>query len=217
MEEENDTITEDVAASITLGQTIYDVEGEKVGTVDDIDRTTGWFKAEVNPLSDKELHIPFKLIRSIDPKELYLSRTKDELRREYTNPPARTTRLEPIGDETVATTREASGYDGSPIVVDEANVEKNRKRIGIGYLVVTEDEVDLGNIKQYDPTTGWMLVGKTALGKNDLLLPVTVVSRVDRQFGEVHLAVSAADLQRMKHLEPVDVVFATTKPIPAGG
>jgi hypothetical protein len=139
----------------------------------------------------------------------------DELRREYINPPARTTRLEPIGHETVAKTREASGYDGLAIVVDEANVEKNRKRIGEGYLVVTSDYLDLGNIKQYDPTTGWMLVGKTALSKNDLLVPVTVVSRVDRQFGEVHLAVSAADSQRMTHLEPVDVVFATTKPIPA--
>ncbi len=212
MDEQNDAITEDIGNSITMGQTIYDVESEKVGTVDEVDRATGWFKAEVNPFSDKELYMPFKLITNIDPKEVYLSRTKDELRRDYTNPPARSTRVDTVLGEKVATTREASGYDGAPIVVDEANVEKNRKRIGEGYLVVTSDEVDLGTIKQYDPTTGWMLIGKTALSRNELLVPVTVVDDVNRQFAEVHLAVSAADLNAMKHLEPVDVVFATTKP-----
>lgn len=214
MSEQNDTITEDIANSIILGQTIYDVESAKVGTVDDVDRVTGWFKAEVNPFSDKELYIPFKLITNIDPKEVYLSRTKDELRRDYASPPARTTRVDTVLGEKIAKTREASGYDGAPIVVDEANVEKNRQRIGEGYVVVSSDEVALGTVKQYDPTTGWMLIGKTTLSRNELLVPVTVVSEVNRQFGEVHLAVSAADLNAMKHLEPVDVVFATTKPGP---
>jgi hypothetical protein len=212
MDEQNDTVTEDIGNSINMGQTIYDLESQKVGTVDEVDRVTGWFKAEVNPFSDKELFIPFKLITNIDPKEVYLSRTKDELRRDYTNPPARSTRIDTRLGEKVATTREASGYDGAPIVVDEANVEKNRKRIGEGYLVVTSDEIDLGNIKQYDRTTGWMLIGKTPLGRNELLVPVTVVSDVNRELAEVHLAVSAADLNAMKHLEPVDVVFTATKP-----
>ena len=212
MNDQNDTITEDIANSIAMGQIIYDVESERVGAVDDVDRVTGWFKAEVNPFSDKELYIPFKLITNIDPKEVYLSRTKDELRRNYTNPPARTTRVDTVLGEKVATTREASGYDGAPIVVDQANVEQNRKRIGEGYHVMTSDSVDVGNIKQYDPTTGWMLIGKTALSRNELLIPVAVVSRVERDFGEVYLAVSASDLSAMKHLEPVDVVFAPTKP-----
>jgi len=33
MNDQNDTITEDIGNSITMGQTIYDVESEKVGTV----------------------------------------------------------------------------------------------------------------------------------------------------------------------------------------
>ena len=38
------TITAEVATSIVLGQTIYDRNGEKVGTVDDLDRHTGWIR-----------------------------------------------------------------------------------------------------------------------------------------------------------------------------
>ena len=158
------------------------------------------------------MYVPFNLITHIDPTELYLSRSKDELRREYANPPARGTRVERVMGESVATTREASGYDGSPIVVDEARIDELRQRITDGYLVVTLDNVDLGTIKRYDRTTGWMLVGKNAEMPNDIMIPVILVSHVDGQFAEVHLAASMADLQRMQHLEPVDVVFTEGEP-----
>jgi len=209
------TITEDVASSIALGQTIYDNAGEKIGTVDDLDRPTGWMKAETNPFSDADLYIPFNLVRSVDPRELYLSRSKEELRREYANPPARTTHVETIAGETVATTRQPSGYTGAPIVVEEANLDKIRKRVTEGDLVLTSDQIDLGTVKRYDATTGWMMIGKGLQTKNDLLVPITVVSHVDRDLAEVYLAASRADLRGMQHLEPVDVVFVDTKPIAA--
>lgn len=213
MENENLTITQDVADSLILEQTVFDVTGEKVGTVDEIDRDTGWFKLQINPLSDKDLYIPFKLVTNIDPKEVYLSATRQALHREFTDPPARTTEVQIVDGQEIATTRQASGYDGTPIIVDEANVGSLRKGIGEGYAVLTSDYASLGTIKRYDPVTGWILVGKTALTKYDLVVPVTVVSRIDRQFASVHLAVSEADLKAMKHLEPVDVVFVGTSPV----
>lgn len=214
MEDINLTITQNVADNLILEQTVYDITGEKVGTVDDIDRDTGWFKVEINPLTDQVLNIPFKLVTTIDPKEVYLSATKEALHREFNDPPARTTAVETVDGQQIATTRQASGYDGTPIIVDEVNLDKVRKGIGEGYVVITSDDVSLGNIKRYDAVTGWILVGKTALSRYDLVVPVSVVSRIDRQFGSVHLAVSAADLKAMKHLEPVDVVFVG-KPVPA--
>ena len=215
MDEQDLTITQDVASNLIPEQTVYDITGEKVGTVDDIDRDTGWFKTEVNPFSDKELYIPFNLVTTIDPNEVYLSRTKAELHRDFVNPPARKTEVEKVAGEEIATTSQASGYDGRSVVVDEVNLGKLRKRIGEGYVVTTSDNVSLGTIKRYDATTGWILVGKTGPNRYDVVIPVTVVSRVDRQFAEVHLAVSEADINAMKHLEPVDVVFADSKPITA--
>jgi hypothetical protein len=215
MEGTNLTIVQNVADNLITAQTVYDITGERVGTVDDIDRDTGWFKLEINPLSDKVLYIPFKIVTTIDPKELYVSATKEALYREFSNPPARFTTVETVDGQEIATTRQASGLDGTAIIVDEVNVDKVRKGIGEGYVILTSDEVSLGTIKRYDTATGWILVGKTALTKYDLVVPVSVVSRIDRQFGAVHLAVSEADLKAMKHLEPVDVVFVGTPPVTA--
>jgi hypothetical protein len=216
MADRKGTITEDVAANIVLGQTIFDNAGVRVGTVDDVDRATGWITVETNPFSDTDLYIPLKLVTNIDPHELYLSQSKDEVRRDYANPPARRTHVETILGEKVATTRQLSGYDDSPLVVDEANVDKIRKRVTVGDLVLTSDQIDLGTIKRYDDATGWMMIGKGLQARNDLMVPITVVSHVDRNVAEVYLAASRADLRGMQHLEPVDVVFVDTKPVAAG-
>ena len=215
MADKKGTITEEVASSIALGQTIYDNAGERVGTVDDLDRATGWLKSEINPFSDTALYIPFNMITNIDPKELYLSGSKEELRRDYTTPPARTTQVDKVAGETVATTREPSGYDGTPLIVAEAKLDKLRDRITVGDLVLTADMVDLGTIKRYDGTTGWMMIGKSLQARNDLLVPITLVSHVDSDVHEVYLAASRADLRGLQHLEPADVVFVDSKPLVA--
>lgn len=215
MEATNLTIMQNVTDNLTSDQTVYDVTGDRVGRVDDIDRDTGWFKVETNPFSDKAVYIPFKLVTNIDPQELYVSATKEAIDREFSNPPARSTAVATVDGQEIATTRQASGYDGTVIIVDEVNLAKLRSSFGEGYVVVTSDEVSLGTIKRYDPVTGWILVGKTPFTQYDLVVPLSVVSRVNRQFGSVHLAVSEADLKAMKHLEPVDVVFVGTAPVTA--
>src|SRR6266852_3744406 len=108
------TITEDISGTIAPDLTAYDLEGKKVGTVDSVDRETGWFMVSTSEFSDKDLYIPFSLITNIDPHDLFLSRSRDELRTNYTNPPARSTLVEKLDGRTTATTSEASGYDGGP-------------------------------------------------------------------------------------------------------
>ena len=76
-------LPEDILNSITVGQMVYDAEGEKVGTVDAVDRVTACMRIETNPFSEPALRIPIELIRSIDPRELFLSLTLDDLRRDY--------------------------------------------------------------------------------------------------------------------------------------
>lgn len=210
------TITQDIASSITAGQAVYDVVGEKIGTVDDFDCKTGWLKAAINPVSDKALYIPFKLITNIDPKELFLSRTKDEIDHECSNPPA-TIQVKNLGDTPIATTSQASGYGDGPVVVETTNLHEVSKHFREGYFVITADQVSLGTITRYDLVTGWILIGKNPPFSNyDLVIPLTVVDHVYPDFGEVHLSVSQSDLRGMTHLEPVDVVFADAKPTTAG-
>ncbi|MBV9279008.1 MAG: PRC-barrel domain-containing protein [Chloroflexi bacterium] len=201
-------VTENVADTIAPGLTVYDNEGTKVGAVDDVDRATGYMMVGTNPFSSKDLYIPFGLITNIDPRELYLSRSKDELHRDYANPPARSTVVVDDDGKEVATTTEPSGYDGAPVVVERAKIDHLKKRIATGDQVYTSDSAGLGRIKQYDPATGWMMVERSSMsGKHDLMVPVTVVDDVNTDEHEVQLAVSQADLQRMQHLEPANVVF----------
>ncbi|MBV9282070.1 MAG: DUF2171 domain-containing protein, partial [Chloroflexi bacterium] len=167
-------ITEDIAATIAPGQTVYDNEGKKVGTVDDVQRESGYLMVETNPFSEKDLYIPFKLITNIDPREMYLSISRDDLHRDYTNPPPRSTVVETVDGKETATTTEPSGYDGGPVVVDRAKIDHLKKHIATGDHVYTSDTNDLGTIKQYDPVTGWMMVEKGILSdKHDLMVPVT--------------------------------------------
>ena len=73
--------TEEMLDAISVGQRVYDADGEMVGSVDAIDRAAGCIRVETNPFAEPALDIPIALIRSIDPRELYLSRKRDELSR----------------------------------------------------------------------------------------------------------------------------------------
>jgi hypothetical protein len=200
-------ITEDISDTIAPDLTVYDIEGNKVGTVDSVDRETGWFIVRTSEFWERELYIPFSLITNIDPRDMFLSRSKDELHANYSNPPARSTLVEDMAGKETAITSEPSGYDGGPIVVERARIDKLRKDIVAGKHVYTSDNADLGTIKEYDSVTGMMTIEKGVFSKHDLLVPVTVVDYVDSDSHEVYLAYSQADLQRMQHLEPVNVVM----------
>jgi hypothetical protein len=107
-------ITLDVNSAIDVGLTAYDSKGKKVGTLDVIDRETGYVGIRSNPFSDRDLYVPFSLITNIDPHDLFFSKSKSELRANYTNRPPRSTFVEELGGKETAVTTEPSGYDGSP-------------------------------------------------------------------------------------------------------
>lgn len=208
-------ITEDIKDTITTDLTIYDNAGSKVGKTTYINRQSGYMTVEMEPFSDKErpleqkkLYIPFRLITTIDPRELTLSMSRDELEKQFADPPPRTIVVEgPPGLET-AVTSEPSGYDGTPLVVGRVQLGQLRKRITTGYHIYTSDHVDVGVIQQYDSLTGWMLA-KDPLDPDEpgLMVPLSTVAAVDDVTREVHTVTSQADLKRMTHLEPANVVF----------
>ena len=202
-------ITEDVANRIALGLTVYDTESKKLGTVEDIDRERGWFIVGAGPLRNERFYLPFSLVASVDPRELFVALPKDALERDYASPPARSTAVEAVGGERSAVTTEPSGYDGAPLVVDRVKLDELRSQIAAGDHVYAAGMAHLGVIKRYDEATGWMLVDRGHVPRQrDLFLPITVVQGVNPNVGEVYLEVSPADIERLQRLEPVDVVMA---------
>ena len=75
--------TEEILNDLRVGQNVYDANGEKVGSVDSIDRAGACMRIETNPFSEPALCVPVDLIRSMDPREVFLSRTREDLRRDF--------------------------------------------------------------------------------------------------------------------------------------
>ena len=195
------TITLDIRQYMDYGLDVYDVESKKVGTVDDFDRATGYMMVRSSAVSDSDLSIPFSAITHIDPREVFVSKSRDELHREYSNPPPRSTmvekRVDPDTgeDDSRAITSEPSGYGGAPVVVDRANIGQLADHIAPGFQVYTVDMEDIGTIKQYDRETGQMLVERGLLNKHTFVVPAALVDLVDRVERNVYLAVSSTDLR----------------------
>jgi hypothetical protein len=85
MKDTSGMTTEEVLNAISVGQKVYDADGEMVGTLDAVDRAAGCIRVETNPFSQPALDIPIALIRSIDRRELYLARNRNDLSRFTSN------------------------------------------------------------------------------------------------------------------------------------
>jgi len=66
MKDADGMTTEEILGAIAVGQLVYD----------------GCMRIETNPFSEPPLSIPIDLIRRIDPGELFLLRTREDLRRD---------------------------------------------------------------------------------------------------------------------------------------
>lgn len=75
--------------SITPGTDVYDVNGDKIGTVQRYDPQAGAFVVEKGLIFKKDLYIPTSDIQATDAKGLHLDLSKDDLSGDqYTSPPA---------------------------------------------------------------------------------------------------------------------------------
>jgi hypothetical protein len=189
-------VSENVRDWLRLDQRVFDRQNTSIGTVDAFDHGTGWMMVGTDRLNERALYVPFRLIASIDPRELYLSATRAELERDYRQPPARSTTVRGEDEQALATTVEPSGYDGAPLIVKQTRLDLVADRIARGDRVLTADGTGLGVIKDYDRATGVMCVERGSLVRHTLRLPIRIVDHVERAIGEVHLVVREADLPR---------------------
>jgi hypothetical protein len=201
-------ITVDVRHLLKPLQKVFDSDNTKVGEVTDIDLITGWVTITPTPLSPKHYYVPVTLITHIDQHELFLGATREELKRDYAAPPARTTSVVGEGQAQTAVTTQPSGYSGDAVVVEQARVAELRSEIRTHFRVFTSDGVEVGMVREYDPTTGLMMLNKGPFSRHDIVIPLTAVDFVDTLLGDITLVVSKADMARMT---PVDLARAAAK------
>src|SRR5260370_36061058 len=81
------TIVQNIDQFLVEGMPVFDLKDERVGDVKMYSTAAGYLMAGSGPVGEKDLYIPFRLIRSIDPKQIYLSAAKDVLAAQYRQPP----------------------------------------------------------------------------------------------------------------------------------
>jgi nucleotide-binding universal stress UspA family protein len=198
-------VTVDVRPYIEKDLAVYDSESTRVGTIEDFDLHAGYMKIRSNPLAPSLLYIPIVLISHIDRREAFLSRRREELQRAFRNPPPRSTvvavsRDPDTGEDTSrAITSEPNGYDGTPVVVVEANIGEMSHHIAAGFRVHSSEIEDIGTVKEYYRDDKRMLVEHRLPPREDSIIPLELVASVDRDQRDIVLAVSAADLRRQEN------------------
>jgi hypothetical protein len=196
-------ITVDARDMLAPMMNVFDTTSTKVGEVAGVDLGTGWIAIAPTPLSEEQYYVPITLITHIDPHELFLGATKDELKASYSTPPTRTTSVQGAGSEQTAVTTQRSGYGNESVVVLQAHVNELRDKVGTGFRVYTSDGTSLGAVRDYDAATGLMVLNKGPFSKHDIIVPITVVDVVDAALGEIRLVASKADVE---HMTPVSLV-----------
>ncbi len=87
MANDKDAVRLDIRQNMHPGLQVYDAAGIKVGKVDDYDLRWEYMILRPHPLSEKKLYIPFDTITNIDPREVFVSKSTDDLHRDCSSPP----------------------------------------------------------------------------------------------------------------------------------
>jgi len=73
---------------IVDGMTVYDVNGEKIGTVSGYTTSGAYFKLEKGLIFHHDYYVPMSAVSRIDPDGVYLTVLKDDIKdRGWENPP----------------------------------------------------------------------------------------------------------------------------------
>ncbi len=197
---QNDTVAAPIADWMAVGLPVYDVNGAKIGIVRRYDLEAGYMEVETRGLARKELYVPFHLMQSIDPREIYLRVSKDALTDAYLLPPAAkplvTEQPDPRagGTEVVVTHEIRSGYDGRPVQVAPVRLDDLMRTMSVGMTVLDVDGEYVGEVTQIDRAHELLTVRNSVAGDVIRNIPFSVVAGVDFDRGIVALLVPALAL-----------------------
>jgi len=205
-------VVENIDQFLQDGMPVFDASGERVGDVKMYSAAAGYLMVGTGAFDQRNLYIPFRLIRSIDPHDIYLTAAKDALAR-YTQPPAIKTAVEtrlvpgPHGTMTQQT-REVqmvqSGYDGLPAALDSVDVRSVADRLAVGMAVNDVEGNRLGDITQYDTPRSLIVVEKGIFKPRVLFVPFSAISGIDRDTLSVYLSLPRDVVLKQHAMLPAD-------------
>ncbi len=205
------TLVANIDQYLTDGLAVFDVNGERVGTVKMYSAAAGYLLLESGPFGQTKLYIPFRLIRTIDPRDIYLSEDKDTLAARYQQPPAITTvnetRMVPgpqgsLTPQTVQVQTVQSGYDSTQVIGPRVDVGAVGQQLAIGMAVYDRDGKHVGDITQYDSTRGLLAVEEGIFNPRVLFLPFSAIQSVDRDVLAVYLSLPKDTLVKQYAMLP---------------
>ena len=190
------TLVENIDLNLADGMPVYDSNGDKVGDVKRYSTTAGYLLVSQGVFEKDYLYLPFRLIRSIDPHDLFLSEAKDTLFATYTQPPEINTLREqrlvvgPDGaliSEQRDVQRVQSGYDGLPATTNSVDVQEVTDRLAVGMAVYDSEGERLGDISQYDIPRRLLVVEKGIFHPQVLYVPFSAIASVNREDLTIYL------------------------------
>ncbi|HEV8193492.1 MAG TPA: PRC-barrel domain-containing protein [Ktedonobacterales bacterium] len=207
------TIVVNIDQHLTDGMPVFDVNGEQVGFVKMYSAAAGYLIVGIVPLGDENLYIPFRLIRSIDPQEIYLTADKVALQAQYTQPPTITTVSEtrmvpgPRGTLTPQTTHVQmvqSGYDAEQTAISRVDVGAIAQQLAVGMAVYDVDGERLGDITQYDTKRSLLVVEQGIFKPRVLFVPFSAIQAVGKDSFTVYLSLPRDVLLKEHAMLPAD-------------
>jgi hypothetical protein len=189
-------IVENIDQYLVDGMGVYDANGDRVGDVKTFSTVAGYLMLGKGPFGNTNLYIPFRLIRSIDQHELYLSVSKETLAAQHTQPPKITTVSETrlvFGPQGTMTTQKnqvqmvQNGYSGQSTQLTSVDTADIARQLAVGMTVYDGTGERLGDVTQYDTPRGLMVVESGIFKPRVLLVPFSAIQRIDRDTLTVYL------------------------------
>jgi hypothetical protein len=190
------TLVENIDLNLADGMPVYDANRDRVGDVKMYSTTAGYLMVGHGVFNQKDLYIPFRLIRSIDPHDLFLSESKETLIAHYTQPPKISTVSEQrlvIGSTgaLISEKRDVqmvqSGYDGLPATTNSVDVANVTDRLAVGMAVYDVEGERLGDVSQYDIPRRLLAVEKGIFNPRVLFVPFSAIQSVNREDLTIYL------------------------------
>src|SRR5690348_10011396 len=100
------TVVVDIDRYLANGLAVFDANGDRVGEVWHYSTAAGYLMVLQMAPQEHYLYLPFRIIRSIDPKAIYVAEAKSNLPAHYAQPPTITT---------VSEMRPVSGRNGTTL------------------------------------------------------------------------------------------------------
>lgn len=148
-------VTEDIDTLMQVNKPVHDSNSKKVGKVTQYDLPAGYMQVKREGLEPYTFYIPFRLISSIDPRQIYLTVSEDTLITDYTVLPQSEAVLTQWRDwrtgqqETTVARQMRSGYSGQEVLAFQQTYGVLANKLRAGMQVRDIEGTHLGKLHQF--------------------------------------------------------------------